>query len=80
MGGKAFKRRLVHSVTLTVMAFNNFVPLLKSLIANMLKCKTRLKTKFKCMCITMCSLEMSPFSHDYMKTETDQLKYQQCFN
>ena len=27
----------------------------------------------------MCSLVMSPFSRDYMKTEIDQLKYQQCF-
>ena len=29
---------------------------------------------------TMCSLVMSPFSRDYMKTEIDQIKYQQCFN
>ena len=28
----------------------------------------------------MCSLVMSPFSRDYMKTEIDQIKYQQCFN
>ena len=28
----------------------------------------------------MCSLVMSPFSHDYMKTKIDQLKYQQCFD
>ena len=28
----------------------------------------------------MCFLVMSHFSRDYMKTEIDQLKYQQCFN
>ena len=28
----------------------------------------------------MCSLVMSPFSRDYMKTEIDQLKYQQCLH
>ena len=28
----------------------------------------------------MCSLVMSLFSRDYIKTEIDQLKYQQCFN
>ena len=37
---------------------NNFIPLLKSFIANVLKCKAHLKTKFKC--VTMCSLVMSP--------------------
>ena len=26
----------------------------------------------------MCSLVMSPFSRDFIKTEVDQLKYQQC--
>ena len=56
------------------------VPLLKRFIANVLKCKTRLKTKFKCVCVTMRSLVMSPFSRDYMKKEIDQLKYQQRFN
>ena len=28
----------------------------------------------------MCSLVMSCLSRDYMKTEIDQFKYQQCFN
>ena len=77
MGGKAFKRRLVHSVAFTIM---DFEPLLRSFIANVLKCKARLKIKLKCVCVTMCSLVMSPFSRDYMKTEIDKLKYQQCFN
>ena len=36
---------------------------------NILKCKAHLKTKFKCVCVTMCSLVMSPFSRDYMKME-----------
>ena len=34
------------------------------------KCKARLKTKFKFVCITMCFFVMSPFSHD-MKTDID---------
>ena len=37
MGGEAFKRRLVHSVALIIMAKNNFILLLKSFIANVLK-------------------------------------------
>ena len=45
MGGEAFERKLVHGVALIIMALSNFVPLFKSLIANVLKCKTRLKTK-----------------------------------
>ena len=36
MGGEAFKRRLIHSVALTII---NFVPLLKSFIANELSVK-----------------------------------------
>ena len=48
MGGESFKRRLVHSAELTIMAENNFVLLLKSFIANFLKCKAHvLRTKFK---------------------------------
>ena len=79
-GGKAFKRRLVHSVALrNSYGLKQFLLLLKSFIANVLKCKARLKTKFICVCVTMCSLVMSPFSRDYMKTKIDQLKHQQCF-
>ena len=37
----------------------------------MLKCKARLKPKFKCMYVTMCSLVMSLFSRDYIKKEID---------
>ena len=33
--------------------------------------KARLKTKFKCVCIPICFLVMSPFSRDFMKTKTD---------
>ena len=62
MGGEAFKRRLTH---------HGVVPLLNSFIANVLKCKVRKKTKFKWVCITMCSLVMSLFSRDYIKTEID---------
>ena len=76
MGGEAFKRKLVHSVAITIMALNNFVPLLKSFTANVLKCAASLKTKVECApllwafnnvfnYVTMCSLVMSPFSHDF---------------
>ena len=42
--------------------------------------KACLKENFKCVCVTMCSLEMSLFSRDYIKAEIDYLKYQQCIN
>ena len=71
MGGEAFKRRPVHGFALIIMAYINFVLLLKSFIANVLKCKARLKSKFKCMCVTMCFLVMSLFSRDYIKKEID---------
>ena len=47
----------------------NLVPLLKGFTDNVLKCKALLKTNFKCVCVTMCSLAMSFFSRDYIKTE-----------
>ena len=51
---------------------NNYgLKLLKSFIANGLNCKARLKTNFKCVCVAMCSLVMSLFSRDYIKTEID---------
>ena len=69
MGGKAFKRRLVHSVVVAIAALNNFVLLFKSFIANVLKCKVRLEVKFKCLSITMHFLVMSLslFSCDFTK-------------
>ena len=45
----------------------NFVPLLKCFIADVLKCKARLKVKFKCISITMYYLVMSSFSRDLIK-------------
>ena len=71
MGGETFKRRLVRSVVLIIMAWNNFVAQLKSFIINVLKCKARLKTKFKCMCVTMRSLVINLFSRDYIEMEID---------
>ena len=41
----------------------------------MLKYKAHLKAKFKCEWITVCSLVMSPFLRDFIKTEIDQSKY-----
>ena len=70
-GGKEFQRRLAHSAALAIMAKNNFVPLLTISFANVLKFKAHLKVKCKCMCVTVCSLVMSPFSHDYMRIEID---------
>ena len=61
------------------MASNNFVLLLKSFTDDVLKCKALLKTNFKCVYMTMCSLVMSVFLRDYIKTEIDKLKYQQYF-
>ena len=37
--------------------------------------KAHLKAKYKCVCITMCSLVMSSFSRDYIKTEIDYKTY-----
>ena len=50
MGGKAFKRGMVYSVATTIM---DFVPLLKSFIANVLKCKAHLKTNLH-VCVCYC--------------------------
>ena len=36
-----------------------------------LKCKGRLTGNFKCVCIAMCSLVISLFSRDHIKTEID---------
>ena len=49
----------------------NFVSLLKSFIANVLKWKAHLKAKFKCLCATMCFLMMSLLSSDCIKMEID---------
>ena len=43
-----------------IAAYNNFVPLLKSFIANVLKRKAYLKVKVKCVSVTMYSLVMKP--------------------
>ena len=59
-GGEASKRRLVHSDALLIMTLN-------AVKANVRKCKACLKAKFKCACVTMCSLVMSLFSCDYIK-------------
>ena len=78
--GEAFKRRPGHSVALIIMAENHLIPLLKSFIANMLKCKARLKTKFKCVCVTMCFLMIIPFLQDYIKMEIDSIKISAIFS
>ena len=64
MGDEAFIGRLVSCVTVIISAKNNFVLLLKSVITNVLVYKAALNLKFKCVCIAMCSLVMSPFSRD----------------
>ena len=43
MSSEAFKRRLVHSATIAIAALKSLVPMLKSFIANVLKCKAFLK-------------------------------------
>ena len=49
----------------------NFLPLLKSFIANLLKCKALLKVKIKCVSIIVYSLVMSPFLRGFIKVEID---------
>ena len=46
-------------------------------MTNVLKCKARLKANFKCVCVTMCSLVISLFSRDFIKTVINVLKYVQ---
>ena len=46
MGGKAFKRRLLHSLEVATAVQNYFAALLKSFITNMLKCKACLKQAY----------------------------------
>ena len=52
----------------------------KMLCSYVLHCKACLKTKFKCIFVTMHSLVISPFSRDFIKTKIDCIKYQQCFS
>ena len=44
----------------------SFVLLLKSVNINVLEYKASLNLKFKCVCIAMCSLVISLFSHDFL--------------
>ena len=78
-GNEAFTRRLVHGVALAIAAENNFVPLFKSFIADVLKCKARLKVKFKCVFVTMYSVVISSFSRDY-KSKNRQIKISTVFH
>ena len=73
---KRFKKKLVHSIVVAIVAQNNFVIMLNSFITNVLKCKACLKAKFKCASVTMHSLVMSPFSCDFIII--DKLKDHQC--
>ena len=59
MGGEIFKRKLVHSAAVAIVADNNFVMLFKSFITNVLKCTAHLKIKFKCSSVTIHSLVMN---------------------
>ena len=59
-----------HSVAIAI-ATTLYHYTIKEFIANVLKCKARLKVKFKCVSITMHSLVMNPFSRDLIKMEID---------
>ena len=63
-GDEAFKCILVYSVASPIMALNDFVLLIKGYIISILKHKVGLNIKFKCMCVTVCSLVMSPSLSD----------------
>ena len=76
-GGEGFKRRLVDSVALKIM--DKFVLLLKSFTATVLKYTAHLKTKCICVSVTTCSLVMSPFSHDFLKTKIGLIKVSAMF-
>ena len=67
MGGEAFKRRLIHNVVVAIVPQSNFVLLLKGFTGITNVCKARLKVKFKCISVTMYSLVITPFSHDFYK-------------
>ena len=73
-------RQLASMLAISVaVAIVDFATMLKSFVTNVLKCKDRLKTKFKYTSVAMHFLEMSPFSCDFIKADIDLLIYQQCF-
>ena len=78
---KVFVDALFHSEVMSIFNLpidNQYftLSLVKTFIADVLKCKAHLKTKFKYACLPMCS----SFSCDLIKMKIDQLKYQQCFS
>ena len=63
MGGKMFKRRLVHSVAAGIVTLKNFIPLLKSFIANVLKCKAHVKTTSKNQALCELCMHVNQLKH-----------------
>jgi len=53
-GWRSIERKLARSVAVAIAVWNIFAQLLKSFIANVLKCKVGLKINFKYVCVTMC--------------------------
>ena len=64
MGGKVFKRKLVYCLRLQLQLFTAIKKVLP-------KCRAHLKAKFKWVFVTIYSLMMTPFSHDFIEMEID---------
>ena len=58
---EAFIGRLVSCVTVNSFSLKQLCTAVKSVITNVLVYKAALNLKFKCACVAMCSLVMSPF-------------------
>ena len=58
-GCEAYKTRLAYTVTIRILAQNNFIVLLKHFITKVLENKVDLNGRIKFVCVAMCSLVMS---------------------
>ena len=65
---KGYKTRLAYSVTIRILAQNNFMILLKHFITKVLEYIAGLNGRIKFVCVAMCSSVMSLCSHDLHMT------------
>ena len=77
MGCETFKCRLALSVAELILLLCSTG---KGTIANVMKCTAHLKAILKCVCATMHSLVMSPFSCDLIKNASTLIKVFTVFN
>ena len=52
MGSKLLESKLIHRVVVPITAYNSFVPLLKSFIANVLKCRAQNLNAYALICVS----------------------------